>query len=517
MHSRGIHAAGLLAILLMASIAPAHAAKTKQHSTFGKINGVPTLMVDGQPFFVVGAQCDVWRSTPQDAKTVEFFDAYRDMGATTVGLDVLWDKIEHVQDHYDFAFLDWFVKQARSRRLKLILHLFSSNVCGGVTDSDKWSYTPGYILSAPEKYQRMVLPYEYKPNGPPMCPNDPDTLERERKYVVKVAEHLRDTDTDRTVIMLQINNEYYFQQWTNHPYEQSVRCQCPYCSAKYDPAKYKAPKEFMFAGFVAYTKALTDAVAGVYDIPLYVNSPGWPDWSVPMFLDACPNLDLVGCDCLTSPAEPNMVSRYDQGRNIPFVAECATPNPRCRVNLDVLPYYTVIGRLGIGNLLWEAGPIIMGDPVLRKRYSDAMYPIKNSLWAIAQARGTENSIGWYIIRQFVDDPKLSNPAVVGEKMFVREGQKTRIGDSRTFTAAIGSHQITIKDSVAGIIASPVPNTLVIASAKADLVISGPAIKTAEEGVYIGNRWKPSSKLDIRRDGDAYELRIDRPKVIRLVF
>lgn len=60
-----------------------------------------------------------------------FFDSYRDMNATSVGLDVLWDKIEHVQDKYDFTFLDWFVKQARSRHLKLILHLFNTNVCGG--------------------------------------------------------------------------------------------------------------------------------------------------------------------------------------------------------------------------------------------------------------------------------------------------------------------------------------------------------------------------------------------------
>lgn len=362
----------------------------------------------------------------------------------------------------------------------------------------------------------MVLPYEYRPGGPPMCPNDPDTLERERKYVVKLAEHIRDTDTDRTVIMLQINNEYYFQQWVNHPYELSVRCECPYCNAKYDPAKYKAPKEFM-SGFVAYTKALTDTITKVYDIPLYVNSPGWPDWAVPMFLDACPNLDMVGCDCITSPAEPNMVSRYHQGRNLPFVAECATPNPRCRLNLDVLPYYTIIGRLGIGNLLWEAGPIIMGDPVLRKRYADAMYPIKNAQWAIAQTRGTDNVIGWYIIRQFVDDPKLSNPAVVGEKMFVREGRKTRTDDSKVFTTTIGSHKIIVRDSVAGIIASPTRNTLVIATAKADLTISGPAIKSAEEGIYVGDLWKRTSKLDIRRTGDAYELHIEQPKVIRLTL
>lgn len=45
-------------------------------------NGVPTLEVDGAPFLLVGAQCDVWRSTRQDEKTVAFFDGYREMNAT---------------------------------------------------------------------------------------------------------------------------------------------------------------------------------------------------------------------------------------------------------------------------------------------------------------------------------------------------------------------------------------------------------------------------------------------------
>lgn len=516
---RVTYAAWLSTLVLLVTLSGVQAAKVKQHSTLARINRVPTLIVDGQPFLIVGAQCDVWRSTPQDAETIHFFDSYRDMNATTVGCDVLWDKCEHVQGKYDFAFVDWFIEQARSRHLKLILHLFNTNVCGGVTDSPNWTYTPAYMLSAPDKYQRMVLPYKYKPSGPPMCPNDPDTLEREKQYVVKLAEHLRDTDTDRTVIMLQINNEYYFQQWVDHAYDANVRCQCRYCNAKYDPAKYKDAKDFMFRSFVDYTRVLTDAIAEVYDIPLYVNSPGWPDWAVPMFLDNCPNLDLVGCDCQTSPAEPNMISRYAQGRNITFAAECATPNPRCRVNLDVLPYYTVIGRMGIGTLLWECGmPLTVSrDPVWSKRYADAMYPIKNAQWAIAKARGTENVVGWYLIRDFEADEKRQDPTVIGAKMFVREGRQTRTVNGITFTASLGPHRITVGGSTAGIIASPQPNVLVIATAKADLIISGLPIKTAEEGAYAGDKWQPAGKLDLVREEDAYKLSITQRKVIKLTF
>ena len=41
--------------------------------------GVPTLIVDGSPFLVQGAQCDVWRSTRQDTKVLAFFDGYQAM------------------------------------------------------------------------------------------------------------------------------------------------------------------------------------------------------------------------------------------------------------------------------------------------------------------------------------------------------------------------------------------------------------------------------------------------------
>jgi len=80
-------------------------------------------------------------------------------------------------------------------------------------------------------------------------------------------------------------------------------------------------------------------------------------------------------------------------------------------------------------------------------------------------------------------------------MFIREGQQTHIDSSKTFTATIGKHKVMVSNSSAGIVASPDANVLVIATAKADVSISGPAIKTAEEGIYLGNKWQSSAKLD----------------------
>ena len=186
----------------------------RQGARIVTMHGVPTLEADGVPFLLIGAQCDIWRSTRQDDKTVAFFDGYRKINATAVSVGIPWSKIETAEDRYDFRFLDWFIEQAQTRGLKLVVNLFNSNVCGKVREAAGSpfdpGYTPSYILAAPTNYQRMVLPgpWKYDWGGPPMCPNDPRTLERERRLCVQVAAHLKQTDVHRTVIMLQLDNEF---------------------------------------------------------------------------------------------------------------------------------------------------------------------------------------------------------------------------------------------------------------------------------------------------------------------
>ena len=144
-----------------------------------KINGISTLEVDGAPFLVVGAQCDIWRSTRQDEKTIVFFEGYEAMNATAVSVGIPWSRVEVAKDRYEFGFLDWFIEQAHRRGLKLIVNLFYSNVCGKVQEGANGNpypqYTPDYILLVPEEFQRMVLPgpWKYDAGGPPMCTNDP--------------------------------------------------------------------------------------------------------------------------------------------------------------------------------------------------------------------------------------------------------------------------------------------------------------------------------------------------------
>ena len=499
------------------------------------IHGVPTVVVNGSPLLVLGAQCDIWRSTRQDDKTVAFFDGFRDMHATAVGIGIPWSRIEAEEGDYQFAFIDWFIRHAQSRDLKLILNLFNTNICGKVNEGSGYpQYTPSWILDKPEQYQRMQLRTDcaYVEGGPPMCPNDPRTLERERRLVVKVAEHLKETDACRTVIMLQINNEFYYQQWSGRRPEnpKSVRCHCRWCDQKFNPDRDATGEEFMFRSFAEYLKVLTDAISQVIDLPLYINSPWWDPYIIPIFLQTCPNLDLVGIDGILAPQEPNILTRSQVDRNIPFASENPTENPKTRFNLDILPYYTVVGPMGLGNLLWECHTphTVVDDAAARRKYAEALYPLKNAMVPIANARGTDRLVGWYAIRDF--QPNLATdvfgnfvPAdkesgiVSRTRFFIRQGRQTRVTNGARFDVTLGGVSLDIGETTAGIIVSTRPGELLVATSGAEVRIRGAGAVAAEEGVYLRQQWNRGKPLVLHKKQDTWIVEIGRLNTVRLLY
>ena len=493
--------------LLAAGSAPADSG-----SRIVERGGTATLELDAQPFLVLGAQCDIWRSTRQDEATLEFLDGYRDMNATTVGLGVPWSCIEVEEGVYDFEFIDWFLREAEGRGLKVVLHLFSTNVCGKIYEAYQGGiypqYAPTYIIDAPDTYQRMDLGDEgtYAYGGPPMCPNDPDTLARESAYVRRVAEHLRDADARPTVIMVQLNNEFYYQQWLEPPADTvSVRCRCEYCEAKYNG---ESAERFMFRGFAEYAAGVSSSFRSVYDIPLYVNSPWWPTWVVELFLETCPDIDLVGIDGVFTPREPNQLSSGQVGRNIAFASECPTENAETRRNLGVLPYYVLLRRQGIGSLLWDAGPDTMvRNEVTRERYGAALYPLRHAMAPIARARGTERLVGWFAIEH--------REAEVADRLYVRRGNTEREVDGSAFTCPLSGLDITVSDSLAGVLVHLPGRGIVLATSGGRLAIRRAENVVAKAGRFEGDGWVPERTVPVEPADGALVVEVGEPRVILL--
>lgn len=180
---------------------------------------LPTLHVAGQPFLIVGAQADIWRSVKQDDAVEFFFSQYAKMNATAVGIGIPWARCEAVEGVYDFKFLDYYIDRANKYGLKINLGLLNTNVCGKVMEGSSYEldeskllrYTPKWMaVDQKDKYNRIDITewgLQCCVGGPPMCYNNKATLQKEIAYVQRLAEHLREYDTERAVAMIQINNE----------------------------------------------------------------------------------------------------------------------------------------------------------------------------------------------------------------------------------------------------------------------------------------------------------------------
>ena len=472
------------------------------------IGGVRTLVVDDEPFVILGAQCDIWRSTRQDRRVEEFIDAYRDMNATAISFGIPWAKMERERDSYEFSFLDWFIDRTAAAGLKLIVNLFNTNVCGKCEELTEGAhypqYTPDYIKNDPGGFTRIVhnVDIEYHPGGPPLCPNDPATLDREARYLRRVALHLKEHDRSRTVIMVQLNNEYFYQQWTEckDNTQKHVRCVCGFCTAKYDAAKYSTAEAFMFTSFAEYTRTLTDSFKAVYPLPIYVNSPWWAPYIIDIFLQTCPNLDFVGIDGVYSVVEPNQLTVGQRGRNVAFAAESPTEAPATKHYLPMLPYYTVLKMNGLGNLLWEAPDpdTVMYDNAAFVRFQRALYPIRHAMIPLIEARNGNRLIAWYSqsadvemateIDIFGNRVDLAEPvSYSGKGTVLVEGKTVRTVGDGPFDVTVGGMTLNVAGSQAGFVI-PAREGVIVGTGGASIGIEGSGSVAVEEGRFEGRRW-----------------------------
>lgn len=486
------------------------------------VNSLKTLVVDNLPFAAMGAQCDIWRSTRQDKEVDYFLQKYRQMNATAVGFGIPWSKIEIEKDDYDFSFIDWFLERTEYVGLKLVLMLFNSNVCGTCqVTSDGVVYprfTADYILENPEMYTQILLNTntEYDHGGPPMCPNDPDTLDRESLYVERLASYLKKRDVNRTTIMLQINNEYFYQRWLkpSDNRRQDVRCICKYCRKKYSPGRFKSGEEFMYRSFAEYTAVLSTKIKEIYPLPLYVNSPWWRPYIIEIFLETCPDIDFVGIDGISDPNEPNQLTVGQVSRNIPFAAECPTEAPTTKPFLTALPYYTLLKVHSFGMFLWEApepNTLVYDDEALL-RFSNALYPIKNAIVPLIETRGSDRLLVWYsqsieatvnyridILGNLVELDESQSLENQGTR--VVRGADVRIVKDGEFVLPFLDTRLKIRGSQAGFIIVESEGGFVLGTPGAEIDFIDRDPRIIESGVYHSRRWKKMDEFAVR-DGHA---------------
>ena len=160
-------------------------------------NGRYALIVDGEPYLMLGVQANNSSAWPEYLNKV--WPAAETLHANTVELPIYWEQLEYQPGKFDFSVVDLILQQAREHHLRLVLLWF------GTWKNGSSHYTPEWI-----KLDQKTYPFLRNKDGQtvdspsPFCP---PRLEADKAAFRALMRHLKQSDAQRTVLMVQVENE----------------------------------------------------------------------------------------------------------------------------------------------------------------------------------------------------------------------------------------------------------------------------------------------------------------------
>ena len=362
---RPISISRLLLPLLAFAVSPA-AAQDRQAPIPQIVSrdGRHALMVDGKPFLILGAQAH--NSSAWPAMLPKVWPAMKYLGVNTVELPVYWEQIEPQPGQFDFSVVDTLIREARQNEVRLVLLWF------GTWKNGSAHYRPEWMKRKPERFPNIVGRDDKAVDSP--SPHSQEALEADIKAFSAFMRHLREADPQRTVIMVQVQNEpgtwgsvRDFSPAAERTFRAAVPDQLLRAVGRAaDRGKSWSAvfgddaDEFFHAWSVAhYIERVAAAGKAIYPLPLYTNAalkdpmqtgrtPGYefggPTHNVlHIWKAAAPSLDLLAPDIYQPPAKVlPVMDQYSRPDNPLFIPETISAAPYVRF------FYAAIARGAIG-------------------------------------------------------------------------------------------------------------------------------------------------------------------------
>jgi len=156
------------------------------------------LIVDDQPFLILGGELNN-SSASNLAFLNTLWPTLKAAEVNTVLAPVEWDQIEPVEGRFDFAVLDGMLKQARANNTKLVLLWF------GAWKNSMSTYVPAWVKKDTQRFPRARTRAGVAQEI--LTPFAPATLAADTAAYRALMAHLKQVDTQHTVLMVQVENE----------------------------------------------------------------------------------------------------------------------------------------------------------------------------------------------------------------------------------------------------------------------------------------------------------------------
>lgn len=326
------------------------------------VNGRHALMVDGAPFLMLGAQTNNSANYPAALKDV--WPTLEKMHANTLGIPVAWEQIEPEEGKFDFSYIDYLVKEASKRDLRINLLWFAT------WKNNAPHYAPAWVKLDNKRFPRVVKQDGDSLNS--LSPHFRATLEADKKAFVALMSHIKKIDNKHQIILVQVENEVgtygsvrdfspTAQAIFNSPVPAQLVKKLGVKSGTWPEVFGKDADEFFHAYHIAiYVNEIAVAGKHVKNLPMNVNvalrnpfNPGLPgqyssggptDNVIDIWQAAAPTIDMLSPDIYFRDykAVDKVLDLYSRPDNALFVAEIGNDQPFARY------FFSTLGYQGIG-------------------------------------------------------------------------------------------------------------------------------------------------------------------------
>lgn len=229
------------------------------------------LQVDGKPYLLLGGELANSSASDRGYMAARW-DSLRAMHINTVLMPVSWELIEHEEGRFDFAMVDGLIADARKHDIRIVILWFGS------WKNSMSSYVPAWVKGDNRRFPRARTA-----DGKAiemLTAFSPANAEADARAFTTLMAHLATTDRERTVIMVQVENEVGM---IPEPRDQSPEARAAWArpvppglagAGKSWTAAYGAEADaaFMAWGFGSYVERVAAAGKRAYNLPCYVNA-----------------------------------------------------------------------------------------------------------------------------------------------------------------------------------------------------------------------------------------------------